>query len=487
MPVHLAKALEGLAENPALPTALARRLVAYQRGFGHVAMRADLTDELIAEILASDYRWLLHSLALNPHLPDAIRIQLTQSRDPSVRAALVIRAQGAARSVFERLIDDPDKTVRVHLAEGDHVPGDLRAGLARDPEPEVRAALARWWTQAPEDVRRILLTDPVDSVRAAACSTYYARLPHPVPPADLHAALLDDPITRAGVVRHLTLDLETARRLAEDRDYQVRRQVAEHPQLPAHLRDLLADDPSAIVRVGIFARPDTPEPIRERIYSEVRRGGRAVTDLLADQHLDDLDDLAILQEFEDSQAPTELEILHVAWVTADPLPHLDSPYSCFRASAARSPSLPPEAVARLLHDEANIVRTTAARHAPHLVDPATAERIDREFRPHQKVSGRPADDFTLPPETLRRLATDPDPRMRALAPRDPDLPAHLAERLATDADISVRRAIAPHQNLPIHVLISMLDDQAEWVVHAAAAAPALPVAEMERVLTLAGL
>ena len=39
VPVHLAAALDGLAENPALPRDLIGRLVAYQRGFGEVAKR----------------------------------------------------------------------------------------------------------------------------------------------------------------------------------------------------------------------------------------------------------------------------------------------------------------------------------------------------------------------------------------------------------------------------------------------------------------
>lgn len=55
VPVHLAVALDGLAENPALPLELVRRLLAYRQGFGHVATRADLTADLIAEIIATDY------------------------------------------------------------------------------------------------------------------------------------------------------------------------------------------------------------------------------------------------------------------------------------------------------------------------------------------------------------------------------------------------------------------------------------------------
>jgi hypothetical protein len=66
MPVHLTKVLDGLAENPALPAGLVRRLVRYRHGFGHVAKRADLPAEAIEEILASGHHWLLHSLALNP-------------------------------------------------------------------------------------------------------------------------------------------------------------------------------------------------------------------------------------------------------------------------------------------------------------------------------------------------------------------------------------------------------------------------------------
>ncbi|MGW3614692.1 hypothetical protein ACWD6N_33530 [Micromonospora sp. NPDC005163] len=371
-PVHLSKVLDGLAENPALPAGLVRRLVRYRRGSGHVATRPDLTLDLIEEI---------------------------------------------------------------------------------------------------------------DEVRAAACSTYHARSPHPVPPPDLVTGLLADPVTRAGAVRHALLTLELAARLAGDPDYQVRRQLAEHPQLPPPMRDLLTDDPSANVRVGVFGRRDTPEPVRHRIYDDIQQGERPLTDLLTDE----LDDDALLQQVEDHMAVAELRYLRLAWVTADPLPYLSSPYICFRRSAARSRALPADAVIRLLNDDDSGVRTTMATHAPHLVDPATAERIDREYQPDKKTTWRPADVFTFPPQTLRRLATDADPRMRCLAPRDLDLPVELAERLATDPESVVRRAVAGHPNLPVHVRRALLADPNESVAHATAAAPTLPVAEMDRLLTLAGV
>jgi hypothetical protein len=483
-PVHLDAVLDGLAENPALPVELIHRLVTYRRGFGGVAKRADLTADVIDEIIATDYHWLLHSLALNPRLPNAVRLRLAEHHDPAVRAALVIGSRdNAPARMFAQLIDDPDTRVREYLAVSDHVPANLRARLAHDPAPQVRATLAQWWTLAPETVRRMLLTDPADQVRAAACATYYRRLPHPIPPADLIAGLIDDPVTRAGAVAHLTLTGEIARRLSEDPDDEVRRQVAQHPQLPPDVRERLGDDASARVRVAIFGRPDTPEPTRARIYAEILQPTAPLTDLLGC----DLDDEVFLRKVEDSIATTELRNLDLPWVSVDPLPHVSSPYTCFRSSAAHASSLPAPVVIRLLNDDESIVRTTMARHAAHLVDHATAERIDRDFRPDKKTNWRPADDFTFPPQTLRRFANDPDPRMRSLAPRDPDLPSNLAEQLATDPENSVRHSIARHPRLPTPALITLLADPSEHVARAAATSPSLPQAHMDRLLTLAGV
>jgi hypothetical protein len=144
-------------------------------------------------------------------------------------------------------------------------------------------------------------------------------------------------------------------------------------------------------------------------------------------------------------------------------------------------------VARLLDDDESDVRTAMARHAPDLVDLATAERIDRDFRPQKRTHWRPADDLAFPPRILRRFATDPDPRMRCLAPRDPDLPTELAARLAVDPEGTVRHAVAPHPNLPTRALLGLLADRSEWVAHAAAGSPFLPVEHMEWLLTLADL
>lgn len=484
VPVHLDAVLDGLAENPALPMDLIRRLVTYRRGLGRVARRSDLTAEVIDEIIATDYRWSLHSLALNPRLPGLVRLRLAEHHDPLVRAALAAaNADDAPAELFVRLIDDPDTLVRERLAENDDVPAELRARLAHDPDPQVRATLAQWWPQAPETVRRTLLTDPVDDVRAAACAVYYRRSPHPVPPADLITALLNDPVTRAGAVAHLALTTDTARRLSEDPDDEVRLEVARHPQLPADLREQLGEDASARVRLAVFARPDTPEPTRARIYAAMTQPAVPWIDLLASG----VDEEEFLRQYEQSLAAIELHSLHLPWVSADPLPHVSSPYVCFRASAARADSLPTPLVIQLLNDDESIVRTAMAEHAPHLVDLETAERIDRDFRPEKKARWRPADVFTFPPDVLWRFADDPDPRMRCLAPRDPGLAPNLAEQLAADPDSAVRHAVAGHPRLPAAALITLLGDPSEQVARAAAGSPTLPRAHMSRLLTLAGI
>ncbi|GHH41471.1 hypothetical protein [Lentzea cavernae] len=463
-PVHLQEALEGLALNPALPEDLIRRLIAHRAAPRELGTRPDLTPGLIDEMITTGRRPVLRSLAANDGLPGAVRLRLAAHPDVSVRAGLAMsRGQDVSAEAFELLLTDAEPVVREFLAGNDAVPGDLRARLAEDPSAQVRAALGSRWPAAPEHVRRALLTDADDSVREAACSAH-----HPAPPPDLVPALLADPVTRAGVVRHLTLDASTALRLSQDPDADVRVEVARHPRLPPALRDALGADANPRVRVGVFGRQDTPEPLRAAIHAHVSAAPLDVDE----------------EQFERAVAAGELQMLRLDWVRADPVRHAGSPYACFRASVASSTvPLPPEVVARLLADDEIEVRWAMAKSAPHLAD---VERMDREFDPADTnyAPWRPADMWTFPASVLRRFATDPDPRMRCLAPRDPDLPAGIAARLAADPDAAVRHAVAGHPNLPEQALIALLDDPDERTVRAAAGSPRLPRREMRRLVEL---
>ncbi|MCF3106108.1 hypothetical protein IPZ58_31735 [Streptomyces roseoverticillatus] len=479
VPVHLGMVLEGLARNPALPPALLRRLLARPSAARDEALmwRTDLTEELAGEIIALGDATLTHSLACNRDIPAEVKRTLAAAPDPAVRSALAAHEEGMPPELFGRFVSDPAPEVREEAAMNDGTPDDLRARLAHDPHPKVRAALGQFWTDAPEAVRRSLLTDPDPTVRAAACATYFRGGPPPAPPADLHPALLADPVTRAGVVRHLTLDAGTARRLAADESEEVRAAVAGHPALPAGLRDALGRDEDALVRAEVFYRQDTPDALRAEIHENLEAGaGRA-----KDTPWDATDDDGFCY-----MAVLDMRHRHVVWPSRNPLDHAGSPYACFRRSVATAGSLPPEIVARLLDDEDHRVRATMAARIPDL-DPAVAERLERTHIHDLKHPGGPAEHVTFPPATLRRFATDPESGMRALAPRDPDLPAELAGQLAADADPSVRRAVAAHRNLPAPARLALLADEDGLTARAAARSPFLPVDAMEELLARAGL
>ncbi|BAJ27296.1 MULTISPECIES: hypothetical protein [Kitasatospora] len=430
--------LTGLAANPALPADLVDRLLARTGGryTRQLAARTDLTAGQLATLLERHPT----STVLHQPLPRAEHHRLADHPDERVRVALVRAGAPDDRHLWERLAADPSPRVRTTLAESDRTPADLRARLARDPDPEVRAALAQWWPDAPEPVRRILLTDPEERVRAAACARYFRRLPHPVPPADLVPALLADPPTRAGAVPHCDPDTTDLDRLAADPDPEVRRALATHPRLPAAIRDRLAADPRATVRLAVFARPDTPDADRAALHD-------SLTGPFEPPGEDVDEETAIEIEIDRFEIGVGLWLLHLPWATADPLPHLDSPYAVIRRSAARAPGLPTEARARLLADPDNEVALAAAASSPDPIDLATAERLDREHRPPKRMHWRPADSHPLPVTALRRLATDPEPRMRQLALRDSELPAHLLERLAADPEQRVRHTAASHPGL----------------------------------------
>ncbi|WP_418957669.1 hypothetical protein [Streptomyces tritici] len=474
--MHTEFVLRGLGANPALPARLLRPLL--ECGvLGRVAehLYEDPPPALVEELAASGHEVVLRWLAGAPGLPDGVYRGLAAHPAYEVRGQLTRVADQLPGDVLDLLVADPRPLVRQFLARNADAPADVLARLAEDPDPEVRIELAQWWVAAPEDVRRRLLADPEPRVRKAACSTYFRRLPHPAPPAELIPALLADPATRAGVVAHLDpLTPETAAALAADEDEEVRGAVAAHPALPAALRDVLARDADPVVRAAVLVREDTPEELRAEIYAYLRAGEARARRFL-EEGCSDEDVFCRL-------ALAGLDFRTVAWVRADPLRHLDSPYPFFRHSAARAAGLPPEAVARLLDDEDQYVRLVTVRCHRDTLDPAAVERVERAHKDTRKPADRPSDRYAYPVAYLRRFATDPDPRMRALAPRDPELPVPHLEELATDPDARVRTAVADHPRLPLAYLLALVSDGNPGVAEAAGRNPGLPVGSMARII-----
>ncbi|MDP5315699.1 hypothetical protein [Streptomyces poriferorum] len=248
--------LSTLAAQEDLPPDLVWRLLQHPTARRSVALRRrDLTGQMIEEIIKLGSA---RSLAANTSVPADVRARLAEHPEPSVRCGVAASVADEPPGLLARLVNDPDPSVRSFLAMNDCLSPELLARLASDPEPSVRSSVIQHWRDAPDWVRRALLTDADANVRRDSVSAYS-------PPADLLPGLLADPATRAAAVPYAAPVLE----LATDPDSAVREATAAHPDLPTDLRDLLAEDPDISVRDAIAARPDTPLALRERIVTSV--------------------------------------------------------------------------------------------------------------------------------------------------------------------------------------------------------------------------
>jgi hypothetical protein len=124
--------------------------------------------------------------------------------------------------LVEGLVGDPSPEVRAAVAADRRLSAKSRIRLSRDVDANVRAAVAQFWLDPPDDVQRTLLTDAEPDVRAMAIPVW-----HRPPPQDLIEALLADPATRARAVRYGPIGPE----LITDSDERVRIASAQHPNL----------------------------------------------------------------------------------------------------------------------------------------------------------------------------------------------------------------------------------------------------------------
>ncbi|MGW0960776.1 hypothetical protein ACWD4K_17445 [Streptomyces gelaticus] len=117
-----ASALDGVARNPALPTPLLLRLLAFDGGGDgrprHALQRAGLPEPAIAVILAHPNPGTRIDFAMSARAEPAQRARLTDDPSPKVRAALAYGPEWR----------DPRTTVAP-------LPNDVCARLLGDPDP----------------------------------------------------------------------------------------------------------------------------------------------------------------------------------------------------------------------------------------------------------------------------------------------------------------------------------------------------------------
>ncbi|MFE2941518.1 Mucin-2 [Streptomyces sp. NPDC059255] len=456
-----ASALDGVARNPALPTPLLLRLLAFDGGGDgpprHALQRAGLPEAAVAVILAHPYPGARIDLATSTRAEPAQRARLVDDPSPKVRAALAYGPEWRdPRTTFAplpdnvcaRLLDDPDPSVRAALLDSPHLTPSFVASLATHRYPAARRRAAHAWRTLPPGERSALLADPDPEVRRAAALRECRR------DARVTAEFLRDPRSAAEALRHGLLHRADAERCVAEQTHLAA--LAENPSLPTDLVERLAVDPDAAVRLAVSLRPELDETRRMTIDFTVGAFAKGNVEWVRDGLADP-------------------EVLRQAVTSAHPL---------LRRTAAQSPHLPPDLLRLLARTEDPLVEDLLGMHHPD-----TPEEV------LMRVYARLAGTFSawmaethprFPREGLAaRYADHPDGNYRRLAVRDPAATPALIERLSHDPTLWTRQAATGDPRLPLRRLREAL--HVPGLAASAGANPALPEDEMATVLDRAGV
>ncbi|MER5308403.1 Mucin-2 [Streptomyces sp. NPDC002773] len=456
-----ASALDGVAANPALPTPLLLRLLAFggasDRPPRQALERAELPEPAVAVILAHPSPGVRIDFAMSARAEPAQRARLANDPSPKVRAALAYgpelydprtKVAPLADAVCARLLDDPDPSVRANLLESPHLAPPFVASLATHHQPAARRSSVRAWEVLPPGERSALLVDPDPEVRQAAALWECRR------DARVTAELLRDPKSAPQALRRGLLHRADTERCVAERTHLTA--LAENPSLPADLVERLAVDPDESVRLAVSLRPELDESRRMAIDFTVGDFARGEVEWVRDGLADP-------------------GVLRRAVTSAHPL---------LRRAAARSPHLPPDLLRLLARAEDPLVDESLGRWHPE----TSEEVLLRVFaRFGGTFSAWIAETHPrFPREGLAaRYADHPDGNYRRLAVRDPAATPALIERLSHDPAVWTRQAAAGDPRLPLHRLREAL--HLPELASRAGANPALPEDEMAAVLDRAGV
>ncbi|MFD7691509.1 Mucin-2 [Streptomyces sp. NPDC059781] len=456
-----ASALDGVARNPALPTPLLLRLLAFDGGGDgpprHALQRAGLPEQAVAVILTHPNPGARIEFAVSARAEPVQRARLVDDPSPKVRAALAYGPEWRIPrttvtplpdDVCDRLLDDPDPSVRTALLDSPHLAPSFMASLATHHDPAARRGAVRAWEILAPGERSALPADPDPEVRRAAALWECRRDAH------VTAGLLRDPKSAAEALRRGLLHRADAERCVAERMHLDA--LAENPSLPADLVKRLAVDPDGAVRLAVSLRPELDETRRMAIDFTVGAFDRGDVEWVRDGVADP-------------------EVLRRAAASAHPL---------LRRAAAQSPHLPPDLVSLLARTEDPLVEDLLSVHHP-----------DTPQEVLMRVYARLGGTFSawmaethprFPREGLAaRYADHPDGDYRRLAVRDPAATPALIERLSRDPAVWTRQAAAGDPRLPLHRLREAL--HVPELASSAGANPALPEDEMAAVLDRAGV
>ncbi|MFI5527120.1 hypothetical protein ACIA8O_01060 [Kitasatospora sp. NPDC051853] len=268
----------------------------------HHALPQSVIDRCLAE--QRDLRLLAH----NPHTPADVVTRLARDPDRAVRLAVAQRLD-ATTDVLALLADDPDEEVRAHAAVRPLFQARPDRSPRRWPSDPVSPELAAWY--------RTCATSPHLLARQAAASS-------PALPPELVPLLAADP------------------------DPTVRHRIAEYQ----------GTAPAATVLETFITRPDLRDTLQ--LTDRLPRTGLA--------HLLDHEDPGVR-----ALAATDPTL------PEPPVPLLDDPSPEVRRAAATNPLLPAPVLSPLLHDP-DLARSAAAN--PSLTGPHLHALLDAAGLPH---------------------------------------------------------------------------------------------------------
>ncbi|MFJ8441112.1 hypothetical protein [Kitasatospora griseola] len=487
----------GLAENPALPVEAVDRLVAMPELSMELAGRVGLTErqvEVVAGRGVVEARGLVASGSLTVERVDP-------SRQPIAALGLLWAGLAPVEWAYA-LLERPD--LRAELAACPVLPGEVSRRLAGDADPAVPIALAAATTDP--EIAALLAAHPSEHVRAElGCNEDT--------PSAVLADLVNDrpPLASCDVcVRHAVpwvhppdcpdRDCTLPGGAACDGSHQYARHrilqaVLGHPAAPVAdvLRHL--DTPSALLRAQLARRTDLPASAyaalavgpeswaREELAGNAAIGEDLIRQLAADRSdevrrsvawnprvpLDVLDQVCgIVRQLPPRIAAATRAELDALATAANPE---------LRRVTALHRDLPVP-VRDLLADDP--VAKVAAAVAPH---PGLGEaQLRAMHRRHGRAvaAGIAANPDATPAVLAELVRADHNvATLRALA-------AHPAADGATLTaclrDTRARRNVASHPALPLAQLRSLFEDSDPVTVQRAAANPALPVADLLRLM-----
>jgi hypothetical protein len=360
-------------------------------------------------------------------------------------------------SSFIRLMVEREVSVRVPDLEEAY--GRDRSLLIHDPDPKLRAALASEWRDRPMQVQVELLDDPDPLVRAAATLDG-----QPGVPAGHLERCLADPATRSNVARYAPLTVDQIRRLLEEPGDEISAAVATNPTLPAGALPIMisAEDPSLWLAAAYSRGVDVET--RDRLIAAVHAEAEA-GNLKADIALN----WRLVEPTWLREAPEQVRMSYV-----------DCPHVVFRRVVASSRDLPGEAWRRLDNDPDPGVRRTAARRPGTPAD--VLEQLVRSYGDVDAVRPMLIEHPNFPRHRLQTFVDETNVMVRYLALYDPDLPTETLRRLASDPNPWLRRWAARHLRLTPDLFDQLLADTDRDVIDDAAANPSLPQSHMYRIL-----